>query len=252
MNEQHYEEYEQEINLKKLLYKIFSKWRPIVASALVTGVIIGGAKMGLELAALTDEEAVADRVAKYEAEMAEYEAEGRNIELAIKDLGYAYDEQEEYNAESVLMQIDHLNEWRGTVNLYVDTDYKIIPGSVYQDENPATRICYAYGSYFSSGDLYRYIQSRLDYDIDEKFLKETVWFSVDSGAHTITISSRQASEAAAEELLTIAMEAVLAKQTELITSVGEHKLEQLVHTVYSQPNLGLRDAQKTMLSVLQI
>ena len=40
----------------------------------------------------------------------------------------------------MLMKLDSLNEWNGSMNFYIDTDYQILPGMSVQNENPAYKI----------------------------------------------------------------------------------------------------------------
>lgn len=238
------ETHEQEIDIKKMFYKIFKHWRRIVAFAMIMAVLLGGFTAGKGAIDFNDEEKRAKVKAEYDAIWGAYQEEGRQIVLAKRDLEKTIEEHVEYMEESVLMEIDHQDEWWGDVSYYVDTDYQIMPDSIYQNENPASKICQSYRSYYAGGDFHRYLLDNLSYDIPIKYLREIVSVDVDVSGRTISIRVRHMDKAHVDEILALFNKSITSAKTDIDQTVYNHELITLSDTAYSEINLALRDMQE--------
>lgn len=243
MNETYYEQ-EQEINLKKLFYHIMKHWRRMVVIGIVGAILVGGTKIGMELSAINDEEVLTRRNLKYEADLAEYEAKGVAIDNAIHDLERNLEEQTKYNNESPLMTMDPLAVYRGSVVMYIDTNYQIMPGSTYQNENPAPRIAQAFASYISSGVLHQYVLEKWGRDMGLKYMYEVLSVSVDTGSYTISISTYTGTSEENARILSYAQEAINQKKEELGDSLGKYTMS-VTNTASSEGiDLSLQETQR--------
>lgn len=242
MNEQ-----EREINLKRLLYKALRHWRAAIVTAIIAAVVVGGTKCTMELIKLSDPEVVERRQTEYIGKLAQYQQEGEAIQKSLDALEASIQRKEEYNENSVLMQIDPHNEWCGTVDFYVDTDYQIMPDSIYQNQNIANQIVKVYNTYITNGELYQYIDNRLETPIGFQQLREMLSVSVDDQSFIIHFFVRNSSEEKCNELLTLIEEGMKEKQKEILKSVGEYELEVTNNSVYSQNNYDLEQLQKDNL-----
>ena len=242
MNEQ-----EKEINLKRLFYKALKNWRKAVLTGLVGAVVVGGTKCGFELAKISDPEVVEERQTKYLGELAKYQQEGDLILKEIDNLQASLTQQTDYNENSVLMEIDPYDEWWGSIDFYVETDWQIMPDLSYQNQNVANQIVRVYSTYITNGELYQYVLERLGSDMEIRYLREILSASADAQNFLIHFSVRGVSQEKCQELLNLIEEGMKAKQTEILSSVGEFKLLTTNSSTYSQINYELEQAQKDNL-----
>lgn len=245
MNEQ-----EKEINLKRLLYKACKNWRVAVVTAMVGAVVIGGTKCAVELVKVSDPEIVAERQTEYQGELALYQQQGESIRQSIERTEAALEQQKEYNENSVLMKIDPYNEWRGSIDFYVETDYQILPGMTVQNQNPAGQIVQVYSTYITNGELYQYIIEHMESPVGIRYLRELLSATTDSSSYLIHFTVRGVSGAGCKELLTLIEEGLRAKQTEIAASVSEYNLITTNNSTYAQTNYDLEQSQKDNLQVI--
>ena len=75
--------YEQEIDLKELLFTLLYRWRPIVLAAVLLGLLLGGYKVVNGLRSQQDETAVEEAREQYDMELAAY---NRNVASSEWDI----------------------------------------------------------------------------------------------------------------------------------------------------------------------
>lgn len=239
MNEQ-----EKEINLKRLFYKALRSWRKAALAGAIAAVVVGGTKCAVELSKISDPEVVAERQRKYEGELAKYQQEGDLILKEMDDLEASLTRQEDYNEHSVLMEIDPHNEWWGSIDFYVETDWQVLPEQAIQAQNPANQIVRVYSTYITNGELYQYVLDRMGSDLEIRYLREVLTATADAQNYLIHFNVRGASQEACQEMLTYIEEGMKVKQSEIIESVGEFDLLTTNSATYSQINYDLEQTQK--------
>lgn len=245
MNEQ-----EKEINLKRLFYKALKNWRVAAVVALVGAVVIGGTKCTMELVKISDPEVIAERETEYQGELALYQQEGEVIRKTIENIEDSIVQQTDYNENSVLMEIDPYNEWNGSIDFYVETDWQIMPELSYQNQNPANQIVRVYSTYISNGELYQYVIDRLDAPMEIRYLREIMGGSADASNFLIHFTVRGKTQEECQKLLTLIEEGMRAKLPEIVESVGEFKLLTTNNSTFSQINYGLEQSQKANLQAI--
>lgn len=243
-------EKEKEIDLKRLLYKALKHWRVAVVVGIIGAVVVGGTKCTMEMIKIHDPEVLADRQLEYQGELAAYQQKGEEIRRSIDSIETSIAKQQEYNEKSVLMEIDPYEEWRGSIDFYVETDYKIMPGSTYQDMNIANQIMSVYNTYITNGELYQYIMEKLSTKLEMTYLREVLGISMELQSYLMHFTVRGASEADCTELLTLIEEGVKAKQKEIVENVGEYKISITNRATYSQINYDLEQSQKNNLQAV--
>lgn len=246
MNEQ-----EKEINLKRLFYKACRGWRVAVVAALIGAFVIGGTKCAIELARVGDPEVIEARQRAYEGELAVHQQKGDLIEKEIEDMEDTLVQQKEYNENSVLMKIDPYNEWLGSVDFYVETDWQVLPEQSIQAQNPANQIVRVYSTYITNGELYQYIIERLDAPMEIRYLREVLTASADATNYLIHFSVRGTSQAECQKILGLIEEGMRAKQMEITESVKDFKLLTTNSSTYSQINYSLEETQKNNKKVIE-
>lgn len=245
MNEQ-----EKEINLKRLFYKALKNWRVAAVAAMIGAVVIGGTKCTMELVKISDPEVIAERETEYQGELALYQQEGEVIRKTIENIEDSIIQQTDYNENSVLMEIDPYNEWNGSIDFYVETDWQIMPELSYQNQNPANQIVRVYSTYISNGELYQYVIDRLDAPMEIRYLREIMGGSADASNFLIHFTVRGKTQEECQKLLTLIEEGMRAKLPEITESVGEFKLLTTNNSTYSQINYGLEQSQKANLQAI--
>lgn len=236
-------QYEDEINLITLLFKVCQKWRVILIVAAVLAVAIGGTKLAMNIQGLIDPEAAEKRTTQYRDIVGLYEAEGEALERQMDDNQRALQLQVDYNEKSMLMKVDPSNEWVGSVNLYIDTGYKILTDSSVQDENPAYKIACAYYDYYA-GEFYTDVMGRLSFDIGElKYLKEVLGVSVDTSRQAISISATADTKEHCDEMIRLGTEAFQSRYDFVRSSLGEHSLTVSQAASYAQINANREQSQ---------
>lgn len=217
-------QYEDEISLVDLLFKVCQKWRVLLIVAAVAAVAVGGTKLAMNIQGLNDEEKMEELNAVYRDALASYEAEGEALERRMEENQRNLQLQTDYNDKSVLMKVDPQNEWVASTNLYIDTDYQVLPGSSIQNENPAYKITYAYYDYYAGG-FYSDVMEKLSFDVGElKYLREVLWVDIDANRYSITIHVVADSKEHCDELLRVAGDAFLSRYDFVESSLGEHSL----------------------------
>lgn len=241
MNEQ---TYEQEINLGQLIYRIFREWRKCIVIALIIAVAVGAVNLVTKGIQVSSPEKYEQAKLDYERELATYHAEGESLQREIKNIEEEMAQQEAYNNESVIMQINPFREYNASVQIYISTDYKIVPELVYQDIDLSVRILSSYVTYIKGGEMYQYILEHLSQKTELRYLQELFTISVDYESRMVTMSIRNVDERSCEEILGYALEGIYAKQSEIQTAIGKHELNSLNQSKYETVDLELDTWQK--------
>ena len=238
------ENYEQEIDLKWLLYRVLRAWRPIVVWAIIIGLVIGLGSIGIWGIKCLDPEYLPVEELKFEREHAGWVAMGENFEAQLANIQEAKDEQIEYNENSVLMQIDPLRDCYASFELYVNYDYQIMPDMAYQNIDLSDRILKAYATYMTNGELQQYVIDNVSYEIERRYLSEILSVSVDYGNNMISVSVRQQNAEYCQEILNLVREALMTKYKDINTTIAEHTISSTNAAAYETVNLSLQETQK--------
>ncbi|MGN0504938.1 MAG: hypothetical protein ACI4FZ_00130 [Lachnospiraceae bacterium] len=238
------ENYEQEIDLKWLLYRVLRAFREIVLWAVIIGIVVGLGNFALNMIKISDSEYIEEERLNFEREHASWVSVGENLQAEIENLEDTREKQIEYNEKSVLMQINPLREYNASFELYVDYDYQIMPGMSYQNIDLSDRILKAYATYMANGELYQYIIDNLSYELELRYLKEILGISVDYNNNMISVSVRQQNAEMAQELLDLVQAGLTAKFEDINSGIGEHKLTMTNSAAYEAVNLSLEEKQK--------
>lgn len=145
--------YEQEIDLKDLLFAVLRKWKLVVASAVIFAVLLGGAKGFLTYRSYSDPEAVATRTETYETELKRYEDDKEICEREIKNITDDIANRQDYMENSVLMNMSPYDVGEAKADLFIKTDYQIMPELTYQNIDYTDTILLSYQSTITSGFL---------------------------------------------------------------------------------------------------
>lgn len=245
-------ESQKEVSIKRMLYTACMRWRIIVRIAILVAVFAGGYEVIRNISVLGEQEAVLDAKREYEIKLSQHESEGREIENAIAKCMGEIAKQREYNQKSLFMQIDPYNEWTGMLYLYMDTGYQIMPNASIQNENPATKIGYAYYGYIDSTEFYQDVMDRVSTDISEvRYLKEILTVTVNFSGYSIIVQAKGTTETFCRELLDASKEAIEERYSIINDTIAEHDLIETEPFVYSQINYETESVQITQQEKIQ-
>lgn len=236
--------YEREISLQRVFYRALRDWRKCFIIALITATFIGVGNFVFKRVLLSSPEKLESAELDYNRELTAYEARGESLLREIDNLEETRKQQEEYNNSSILMQINPFREFNASVQLYVATDYQIIPELTYQPIDLSSRILQSYLIYMQNGEMYQYILDHLTEEIELRYLKEIFSFSADYNTRMVTLHIRGVDEQSCSEILGYALEGIYLKRAEILAAIGEHELNSLNQSIYETVNLDLDAWQK--------
>ncbi len=142
------------------------------------------------------------------------------------------------------MKINPYREFNASLQLYISTDYQIVPELTYQNIDLSNRILQSYLTYMMNGDMYQYILDHLSQPVELRYLKEVLIITPDYDNRMVMLSVQNVDAQSCEEILTYALEGIVAKQPEIVKAIGEHELNPVNQAVYESVNLELDEWQK--------
>lgn len=233
--------YEQEIDLKDLMFVVLHKWRPILLAAVVLAVVLGGYKAVSVYRQQNDAEVIKESEESYQEELKVYEKTKETCEREIENLLTDIDNQQKYLEESILMNMSAYDVWEADTELFVKTDYVIMPNMVYQNVDYTNTILRAYKSALTNTEFLDDIAKKVG--IETRYLKELI--DITAADNLITIKVKHNEEKAARTLMKDILNGVEASQTKIAESIGEHTVSTVNSSIGSMVDLDLANTQKT-------
>lgn len=238
--------YEQEIDLKELMFAVLRKWRPILAAAVALAVVLGGYKSVSAYRAGNDEKAQKAAQKEYETELELYNKNVATCEREIENLTKDIANQQEYLEKSVLMNMSPYDVWEAKTELFVKTDYEIMPDKAYQNPDFTGTILQSYQSALTSAEFIEQI-AKVE-ELDSRYLKELVSINVGRSDNKInyllTIQVRHEDEGKAQQVLDEILDGVDHFRSQIRSSIGVHTISVVNSSVGSMVDLSLADQQK--------
>jgi len=219
---------EREIDLRMLFYKMLTKWRCAILLGIIFGLAAAAYALIGDLSVYLNEDAYNAAYAAYLADQNNLTADRLELESKVDTLTASKARREEYKVKSVLMKVDPMNVYVGTLPMYVSNA-----------GDSLGRVIAAYTAYMTGGELYRTILDNTSIVSDTKYLLEifSTSFSVDTA--TITVTVKGACEADVNEILAIVYDATSEKAATIAEKVGVHELEKGNETVLTQVDRNL-------------
>lgn len=258
--------HEEEIDLIQLAFSILHKYRQILMTVVICAVLAAGFGLAKNAyssyaeskAADSEDVAVAKSAAqqKYDEEMLayreektkhdtnvqEYQEELLENQQAIESTKIKIQNAQEYLDNSVLNTIDPYNVPVAQADLYVSTDYKIMPGMDYQNVDYTDAVLKAYSSLITNSETMEKIAKTVG--MEERYLQELVSVSGDSSTRLLTIRAYGADEATANKILDALLVRMEDVRPTIQSTVGSHSIAQLTRTSTVSVMTWLRDSQQ--------
>ena len=249
-------EYNQEIDLKDLMFAILRRWRTVLSVAVVLAVLLGGMKGFKALHTAKDTKAQQEKMEDYQRELDSYTTAKESGEREIENINDDIQAQQTYMDESVLMNMSPYDVCEATADLFIKTDYQIMPGMVYQNADYTDSILQAYQSALTSAALQE--NAAKTASLEPQYLKELVSVSRGSVAdgnatnstgytrftNLLTITVRYSDKEKAQEILNNILDNVTAMQEQIAGTIGPHSVSIVNQTVGSMVDVDLAKQQK--------
>ena len=232
--------YEQEIDLKDLMFVVLRKWRPILLIAVLLAVAAGGYKGGQVLLKQSSPEYVQDAQKKYEEELSLYERTKASIQREIDNLTVNIEKQEEYVSQSILMEISPYDVTISSADFLVKTDYEIMPNMVYQNINYADSLLKSYLVSVKKECLKDYADKK---KLELKYLEELVLVEADYNNDMLHIEVRHWDGKEAETIMDTIIDNLNSMTRGLSTSITTHTLTIMNQNTSATVDLAIADKQ---------
>ena len=250
---------EEEIDLVALMVTLLHKLKPILLTAVVCAVIAGGLA-GVKIlrgGAVSAEDQVAyeEALAEYQQKEKDYEFAVQQYELTAKSnedaqssVQEALKQAQDYAEKSLLKDLDVYNVWTAQADLYIDSGYKIQPGSAYQNVDPTSALLAAYQKQLVSGDSMNAAADAVGVDV--RYLKGVVTVELsqnDSGEYNgvMTLQAYAADQQTAEKILNALLGRLDLIHDKAAAAVCNHSVRVIDQSVTQGVSTELRALQQT-------
>lgn len=213
--------YEQEIDLKDLLFFVLSKWRLVIGVTVIFAVLLGGYKYFKSSTGAENKEYVAELEEQYQEDIDTYEKTKSGLELTIKSLTSNIEHEVKYEEDSLLFQTDPNNKLTASADVFVTMDTLLQESNVaVLGTDPADPVVKAYASVVTSGNFL--VPFSEEENIDMSYLKELVQTDTDYEGNMFTITVTYKDEDTAGKILEMALESLKSAENDIKGQLGGH------------------------------
>lgn len=239
--------YEQEIDLKDLMFAVLHKWRPIILVAVLLAVLLGGFKGATTYKEQNDPDVIKEAEEKYQDDLELFNKNKETCEREIENLKTDIANQQEYLEKSIWINMSPYDVCESRVDLYITTDYEIMPGMVYQNMDYTDTILQAYQALLTSSAVMEDIAEKVG--TEPRYLKELISVSVGTNSgklnHLLTISVKHTTKQDAQKVMNEIIDHMNDMQEQVVASIGEHTVNTVNKGVSASVDLSLADKQRS-------
>lgn len=234
---------EQMIYIKDLIFAALRRWRGILAVAVLLALVLGGWKGVSGLSAVKNP---VDPAAQQEA-LVQYETQKASMELKVEAIRQSVDDQQAYLDNSVLLQVDPHGYYEAVLSLYVETNYRIMPGMSYQDPDRTKDILHAYQTVAQSSEMLEALAQSLN--TESQYVSELIEAELpDKTTGTLVIRIMAPDAASAQQLLEVLASQMEAAYDQVTRAVTDHRVRSMEQSVSAKVDLTLAEIQKKELN----
>ncbi|MBS4984251.1 MAG: chain-length determining protein [Hungatella hathewayi] len=235
--------YEQEIDLKDLMFAVLYKWRPIIIIAIIFGVLLGGYKLTGSMAQQRDTEYVKKAQKQYQQDFEEYEALKASCEREIKNIERNIESQTEYLEKSILMKISPFDKYISSADIFIKSDdVTLVNGLNSYTAIYNNGLVRTYASYINQGFDLSKLAAKMG--TEEVYLKELITVKVDEWGQMLSVSVCYSDETGAERILNAILDDVKAQYDDYSNKFGAHELYIMNQVSSTTTDLELDNKQK--------
>lgn len=242
-------DYEAEINLRDLGYYILKRWR-VLLLAVAAALIFSGGYKGWQWLNQTRNQVFQEQSSQqYEKELKSYEEMKKNLEYEVNSLSETIKNTEIYNQNSVLMKINPYHTYLSAAELYVKTDYKIMPDKVYQAPDYTTSILKSYALLLSKGRIIDEMSEK--FSIGPVYLTELIRIKTDLDSRMISITVTHTDMETCEDMLEYLIDCIYSSQGEIEEQIGIHSISMMQQSTDEKVDEDLASYQKAQLDKMR-
>ncbi len=251
--------YEHEVDLKDLIFAVLHQWKPILAIAIVFAVLLGGGKGFLTYRSQSDPETAAQKEEDYQNAVKQYENDVEYSEHEIKNIESAIESQQNYLEKSILMNLSPYSIYEAQSDLFIKTDYEIMPGMIYQNIDYTNTILQAYQNIISSTAFLETIGA--SNQLDPQYLQELVTVkrgsisAMESGSteltNILTIKIKHTNAEDAQKILDSIVKQIDILHRQIKRDIGDHTIQSINNSCGSIVDWSLADKQEQEMIRLQ-
>lgn len=240
------------ISIKEILAVVIKRGRAILCTAIALAILIGGVKGMQAMQNAKDPANSAENIAlRYEEAMAEYEWQSAVWERYIANMELKLAKQQEYNEESLRMQLDPYNKYESHVVLAITEIDELAFQQVYQQQGTpvdyiVSKIQQQYLVYWNNMDVNNVLQDHPYEGVQEKYIRELVSVSETDGG-MISISANGATEADAAALCEAVYQSILEIQPTIAAATYAHDLSVISSATKLEVDSALDEHQRNNL-----
>lgn len=215
--------YDQEIDLKDLIFAVFRRWRLVITVALLFSLLLGGYKFLKELTHQSDEEYISELQEEYQVNEVKYEQSKKGYERDIESLTASIAHQEKYMEESILLKVDSYNKAVASVDLFIKmSESSNKDGITVTFVDPADSVVKAYASAIQQGSFLEDISKKMN--IDLIYLKELINVTIDNDSNMMNVSVTYIDKEGAGKILDVILENLKTMYPSIQEHLNEHSL----------------------------
>lgn len=234
--------YEQEIDLKDLLFAILHKWRPVIVVAVALAVLLGGYKFGSGLIKQQNEEYVAEAQEAFTEEKNNYAKTKASLEREITNITANLESQEIYVENSIIMKINPYDKWVATADIFVKmADPPETQGITFAAVDFADSVVKAYASSIQKGNSLTKLSKKKDIELN--YLKELVSVGMDYDSNMINVTATYTDKKGAQEILYAILSSLESMYPEVESQLGNHTISVMNENIGSVTDTDLASRQ---------
>lgn len=215
--------YEQEIDLRDLMFMVFRKWRLVILTAFLFAVLLGGYKFAKELANQRNEEYIAELREQYQADEIKYEQSQKGYERDIENFTANIAYQEKYKEDSILLKVDPYNKGAASADIFVKmAEVPNLNGVTVTSVDLTDGVVKAYASAIQQGEFLEEISSKMG--IDLTYLKELINVTIDYDSNMLNVSVTYTDKEGAGEILNGILDNINTMYPAIQEHLGKHSL----------------------------
>lgn len=228
---------EQVIYLKDLLFAAAYQWRRILLVALAFAFVLGGFQVARHLSGSKQQDQTL--LAQYERELADITAEIARLQEQVQN-------QSDYLDSSILMALDPYGFYSASTDIYVQSNYQIMPGMSYQNPDITIPILQAYCRSLTGAEVVNTVADALN--MNGVYLSEVINASAkDEAVGLLNVTVLFPTEEGAMAILEQVCNCIPGIQAQINDAIGMHSIHTISKEVGStiDPELVNRKATAT-------
>lgn len=219
--------FEDEIDLRDLMYAVFRRWRSVIVVGIIVAILLGLYKGIPAIKAVNDPNILENNQKAYDDVLIAYNDNKERLEKEIANIEKDINQKEDYLENSMLMHINPYDKHVAQINYYVNA------------EEYEFKVINYYLTYAQGGDLYARVAEKLKKDIDYKYLSEVLVFSADYDSNMLDVNLVCDDLETTTLIINCVKDELEEKSKEIEKKVGEHVFKIINETQYQTIDLDL-------------